>query len=513
MSKRMTKRSRSLLLAVVALAAVSIVLITLLLLLPEPEDNPQDDTVVDESVVLLDKSGDEDVALSSAVITIAGTAHTISRNNDELYTVKGYEDLPLDHDLLAEVADSLLTITATRLVLESPQNPADFGFGKVEHAVTVSATYSDNSVFAFEIGDLAPSKEGYYLRETGKEAVYLMDQTFCEDVSYEPNRYINHMPITAPTPQESTDTVVVRDVTLSGTIRPSTIFFQIVDQPEDEEETLVISGYAVQRPYFHTVDSNSPLISYSTFTTLIASDIAKLRPTNADLSTYGLTKPYSVCTVNLSLQRTTETKEGDKTNTQISYHNTFSYTIKLGNTDKDGNYYGIVYAENTLIPVVYLFSPTTVSSWADAQYEDVADDMLYFQYITNLTSVSITADGKTKTFALSHFPDEEDSDNALTVTADGKTYNTSDFRTLYASLLTLYRTGGTDEQPTGSPILTLQFNPMKQYGSVTRIDIYEYNAGYCIAVHNSGEKHLISAKVVQSLLADYQKFLAGESLE
>ncbi len=510
MSKRMTKRTRSLLYAVIALAVVGGLLAGLLWLLPET-DNNTDDPVIDESVVLFDKSDNDTVKLSSAVISLADDSYTIEMADDDLYTVKGYDDLPLDHTLLADTADTLLSITATRLVLEAPENPADFGFGKTN--VTVSASYSDDSAFAFEIGDLSPSGEGYYVREVGKSAIYLMDAAFCETVICTSTHYINRLPITAPTAEESTDTVVVRDVTLSGTVRPQTIYFQITEMPENPEENMVISGYAIQRPYFHAVDSNSPLITYSTFSSMTATDVVTLRPTAADLATYGLSNPYSVCTVNLSLKRTTETKgEDGKTDSKISYHSTFKHTIKLGNTDKNGNYYGVVYAENTLVPVVYLFEPSAVSAWVDAEYEDVADDMLYFQHITNLTSLSITDKSDTKTFALEHIADEEDTDKNMTVTANGKTYSTPDFRTLYSSLLSLYRVGSTDETPTGTPILTVQFTPIKQHGSTTTIRIYEYTAGYCIAVHNSGEKHLLNAKDVQNLQTKYQKFLAGDSL-
>ena len=400
---------------------------------------------------------------------------------------------------------------AARLVLETAENPADFGFGEAN--TTVSAAYSDGSSFAFEIGDLSPSGEGYYVRETGKNAIYLMDPTFCETVACESKQYIDRYPVTAPTAEESTDTVVVRDVTLTGSVRRQTIYFQVTEEPEDPEETLVISGYAIQKPYFHAVDSNCALISYGTFSGLTASDIVALRPTAADLTTYGLSTPYSVCTVNLSLKRTTETTNEDgETDSEISYHSTFNYTVKLGDTDEDGNYYGVVYAEGKLIPVVYLFEPSAVSAWVEAQYEDVADDMLYFQHITNLTSISITDNGDAKTFSLAHNPDEEDTDKNLTVTADGKTYSTPDFRTLYSSLLSLYRVGATNETPAGAPILTIQFTPMKQHGLATAIRIYEYTAGYCIAVHNSGEKHLLNARDVQKLQNDYQKFLAGESI-
>ena len=511
MSKRMTKRTRSLVYAVIALAVVGGLLAGLLLLLPEKDDNTHDDPVVDTSVVLFDKTDEKTVTLSSAEISFADGSYTIEMTKDKLYTVKGYEDLPLDHTGLSGTADSLLKVTATRLVLETTETPADFGFGEAN--TTVSAAYSDGSSFAFEIGDLSPSGEGYYVREVGKNAIYLLDPTFCETIACESTQYINRMPVTAPTAEESTDTVVVRDVTLAGTVRPQTIYFQVTELPENPQENLVISGYAIQKPYFHAVDSNCALISYGTFSGLTASNVVALRPTAADLATYGLSTPYSVCTVNLSLKRTTETKgEDGKVDTKISYHSTFNYSIKLGKTDKDGNYYGVVYAENKLIPVVYLFAPSAVSTWVDARYEDVADDMLYFQHITNLTSVSITDNGDTKTFLLAHNPDEEDADKNLTVTANGKTYNTADFRTLYSSLLSLYRVGATDETPTDTPMLTVQFTPMKQHGSATTVRIYEHTAGYCIAVHNSGEKHLLNAKSVQELQNDYQKFLAGESI-
>lgn len=513
MSKRMTKRTRSLLYAVIALAVVGGLLAGLLLLLPKENDNANDDPVADESVVLFDKSDKKTVTLTSAVIAFADVSYTIEATDNDLYVVKGYEDLPLDHSLLSYTAESLLTVTASRLVIETPEKPADFGFRTTGNGIAVSATYSDDSSFAFEVGDLSPSGESYYVREVGKNAVYLVEQAFCETIVCEPTRYIDMMPVTAPTAEESTDTVVVRDVTLTGTVRPQTVYFQISEMPENAEENLVISGYAIQKPYFHAVDPNSPLITYSTFSALTASDVAVLRPTAANLATYGLSNPYSVCTVNLSLKRTTETKgENGETNSKTSYHSTFKHTIKLGKTDEDGNYYGVVYAEDTLIPVIYLFDPSAVSSWVDARYEDVADDMLYFQHITNLDSVSITDKGDAKTFSLKHIADEEDTDKNLTVTAGGKTYSTPDFRTLYSSLLSLYRAGATNETPTGTPLLTIQFTPMKQHGSATTVRIYEHTAGTCIAVHNSGEKHLLNAKDVQNLQAKYQKFLAGETI-
>ena len=511
MSKPMSRRTRSLLFAVIALAAVAVLLVGLLFLLPEPAEEPQEE-VRDDTVVLLDKTTAKDVTLTSAEIAIGNAKHTITINEDKVYTLKGFDDLPMEQSVFEEVAETLLSVKATRLIDENPATPSDFGFTTPDLYITVSATYSDNTSFALEIGNLAPSKEGYYLREVGKPAVYLMDTTFCETVSYEFTAYLNHAPIVAPDTQENGDTVVVRDCTLSGKARPSKIRFQVAEEPANAEDTMIISGFVIQEPYFHAVDSNSQLIAAATFTSLSASGVAKIRPTAADLAAFGITNPYSACDVSLSLKRANSTTDEDGETTEtVTYHNTFRYTVKIGNETEDGLRYGAIYTEGKLLPVIYLFDPSAVI-WLDMQYDDIADSMLYFQYIHNVNSLTFTADGKTTVFQLSHDRDEEDSDKSLTVTADGKTYPTSDFRTLYANLLGMYRVGGTTEKLTGTPLLSVTFSQSAAHGGNVRIDIYSYTAGHCIAVHSTGEKHLVNMKDVQNYMDNLQDYLDGKAI-
>ncbi len=510
MSKRMSKRTRSLLFAVIALAAVAVLLVGLLLLLPEPQEDLPEEQPRDDSVVLLDKTDKKDVTVTKAEIAIGSVKHTIAATKDGLYTLVGFDDLPLSQSTMEEVTKALLSVSATRLIDENPATPADFGFTTPDLYITVSATYSDDTTFAFEIGNLAPSKEGYYLREVGKTAVYLVDATFCETVSYEFTAYLDCVPIVAPTATETTDTVVVRDCTLSGKVRPSKVRFQVTEEPADKENAMIISGYVIQEPYFHAVDSNSELINYTTFTSLAASDVAKIRPTAADLAACGINTPYSACDVSLSLKRTTPTadKEGETTDT-VTYHSTYRYTIKIGNKTEDGLRYGAVYAEGKLVPLLYLFDPSTIT-WLEMQYDDVADSMLYFQYIQNVNKLTFTANGTTTAFALSHHPDEEDSDKKLTVTANGKTYPTADFRALYADLIGMHRVGGTTETPTGTPLLGVVFSQNAQNGGTVRINIYSYTAGHCIVQHSTGEKHLVNMKDVQNYLDNLQKYLDGK---
>lgn len=66
------------------------------------------------------------------------------------------------------------------------------------------------------------------------------------------------------------------------------------------------------------------------------------------------------------------------------------HTITVGNKDEDGNYY--VMADD--IPVIYLVSSSSISSWVSLQYDDVADTMLFMENIVNVKSISLTVDGR-----------------------------------------------------------------------------------------------------------------------
>lgn len=509
MPKKLAKRTRTLLISAIALVAVIGLLVALLLLLPEPTSDTPDTPATDTTITLLHKK--DKVSLTEAVVSVGKRSHTVLLTKEDLYTVKGFEDLPLDQGLLVEFAEELKSVTATRLVVDAPENPAEFGFD-TDTTLSVTAAFSDDSTYAFELGNPDPSGEGCYLREVGKSTVYIADISFCETVSQDKNDFLSIYPITAPESDDPADTVAVRDVLLNGTVRPQPIYYEVAEAPKDNSETLIITGYVVKKPHYHTVDKDTSSLAPATFSNLAASGIEKVRPTTAQLAGYGLTNPYSACTVNLAMKHV-ETKMVDNKEQEITtYHTVFNYTIRLGKTNDNGEYYGVVYAEGKLIPIVYLFPKSTVP-WVEDQYEDVADDMLFFQYIQNVNSFSLTADGKTTAFTLSHHPDAEENNDKLTVKSGNKVYDTASFRKLYASLMGLYRQEGYDGKPNGALLLTIKYTPSKQYGDPVHVDIYEHTAGSCVAIHRTGERHLINARDIHDFLSRYQKFLNGEILE
>lgn len=503
MSTGLTKRTRTLLISCVALLGVVGLLVAVILLLP-PAPIEQPEPIVDLSVPLW--KDDATVRVTKATITKGESSYTLTEGDGQLYTVDGYEGLPLDHLYIQEIVDYFTDTTALQLVVESTDSPTDFGFD-TDTTAHVQVTLSNATSRAFELGNADPSGQGYYLRMADKPAIYLVDASFGEAILADKKQLLSFAPITAPESTKDDEVSAVRDVTLTGTVRPRPVRFEASAPVQSDEDTLIITGYVIREPYFHTVDKDTPLLRAATFSEMTAEDVVMIHPTNADLKKYGLDTPYSECTVNLALKEyTTEKDENGKEIEDIRYHTVFNYTIKLGNTDENGNYYGIVYTEGTLIPIVYLFSPAQ-AVWATYQFEDVADDMLFYQYIYNVNTMAITANGTRTEFVLTHDSKQTDDNKKLVVKAGGKTYDTATFRSIYSAMMGIYRVEQSDADPTGDPLLVIEYTQKAEYGGPVRISIYPITAGQYLAVHSSGERHLVSAQVVLQFLNTYNSFL------
>ena len=88
------------------------------------------------------------------------------------------------------------------------------------------------------------------------------------------------------------------------------------------------------------------------------------------------------------------------------------HTVILGKKDEDGNYYAMIDDYD----VIYLVSPSSVP-WAETTYNDIATTMLFSKMITDVKSVTVTVNGKQTVFELTHYPDAEERDDQMVVTA------------------------------------------------------------------------------------------------
>lgn len=127
---RISKRTRTLILAAIAVVVLG-GLLAVLLLLPSGEEGASSTASSDPSVTVLDKSKDAEGSLvdnpvKALTIQLKEEEITFSMVDDELVADK-YKDLPVNTYNIGSLADDVASITAARKV-ESQEDPAAFGF-------------------------------------------------------------------------------------------------------------------------------------------------------------------------------------------------------------------------------------------------------------------------------------------------------------------------------------------------------------------------------------------------
>lgn len=513
---RISKRTRTLILAAIAVVVLG-GLLAVLLLLPSGEEGASSTASSDPSVTVLDKSKDAegnlvDNPVKALTIQLKEEEITFSMVDDELVADK-YKDLPVNTYNIGSLADDVASITAARKV-ESQEDPAAFGFD--EPLARVKATYHDNSTYEFEIGDETPYQDGYYFRGAGGSEIYIVDTTMGEMITQPSTAYIGTTLITAPTVKEDDENgqAVLRDMALSGSVRETAFSFQRVTSEDSEQ--FAYSTYKITTPYLRGVDSNMAQ-TLETYTSLSATEAVVAHPTKENLTKYGFDTPYSVAKLNVAV--TTEVEDTETSSnttssgteeaaTKTSYYNVTPHTLTVGSKDEDGNYY--LMADD--IDVIYRVSASSLSAWVELQYDDVADKMLFMTDITTVGSMAWTIDGQETVFELTHHPEEEDRDKNLTVKVGDQTLSTPDFRSLYQIMMGVQRNSAADSKPTGTPDVTFRLTLLDESEPFVSASFYHTSASLYTCVLSTGECYQVKASDINTLKTQMDNYLNGKEV-
>lgn len=520
----MSKQVRTLIIAAVAVVVLG-GLLAILLLVPAlgggTSSKASSTPSSDESITLVKKNQDADGKtiddpVKKIVVKGKNGDYTIAPGEDGVLMSQAYKDLPVNTTNIDDLVSTLSFVSVTKKVIDAPDKPAEYGFDKP--LATVTVTYHDDTEVTLEVGNQEPLKSGYYLRESGKTAIYLVAESFYTAVSRKPTDFIGTTLYSAPPIDEKKEgQATVTSVDFTGTLRK--------DQPlslrllEETDDITSLSSYLITKPYKRGTAENTAQTLLSGMTSLFASGVEKPYPDKADLKKYGLDTPYSVAKINLAIQatRTKGTSSTAPTSTgttgstdaeeETYYYNNRTHTVRLGGKNADGLYYAMV----DDIPVVYLVSGDT-AGWAETKYNDLVERTLFLTDITKVESISLTLDGKTTKFALTHYPDEDDNDKSLKVTVDGKQKDTPSFRTLYQVFLSVARNGETTEKPTGTPKIVFECRLTGQSEPAVLAKIYRTSATMYTCVMQDGDSYTIRTSQIDKLVREYTHFMNGEAV-
>ncbi len=552
----MSKQVRTIIIAIVAVVALSGVL-AVLLLLPQmtggqtdtssaastasdssitlhnkllDEDGQSVDTPVKNAEILLDKkveAADESssTAESSAEESQDGEETADERITEELsfilaesgdLVVEKYQELPVNTSKASTLKSDLATITATKKI-ETDLSASDFGFDRPQ--AKVSVTYHDDSTYAFEIGDRAPLDAGYYFREEGSSDIYLVSISFGEAMLQEGKDYVSLSMYTKPSLNEDadSDTVCVQEMGLSGQVRQDHPFK--LRQQTNEDPDYVMSSYVMLEPFFmRQIDDNQITTLTTNMTSLTAKSIVSVYPTEEEKAQYGFNDPYSVADLRIAVRQAETTSDSSDTSdssqseeeTPTVYYNIRNHVVTLGSKDADGNYYAMITSDGEEMPVIYLVSASAVP-WAETQYGDILGTLLFLRNITNINDIVVSWGDTSYTFNLEHFPDAEESSEKLKVTVDGVVYDTENFRQLYQIMMSVKRNGEVEDEPSGTPDMTIEIHPNDGSGEIVA-NFYKYNANNYICELNDGDRYLVTAASVSNTIKQVENYLAGKTI-
>ena len=506
----MSKRVRNMVVSLVVLVAVGAVAAAVLLM-PPPENPNGDDTTVTTTttkapdIVIVDKTknahgGTVDVPVVRVDIQNAADTYAIITREDTTMAVERYKDLPPDTTAIHTLCNTLGYLTA---VGTAAANEADSAYGLDQPTVTVKTTYYDGEAVTLTIGARSKGTDGYYCRRDGDSTLYLIDTVFVDSLLVDGMQWIGKTVIAPPAvnAEDKEGKAQLLNLWLTGSCRKTPIEV-ITDTEAAYPGMTFVSPYIIRAPYLRAVDSDYFTTITPNMTYLVASGVAAVHPTVDQLEVYGLSDPYSVAAFTLSVVSTTAADNGG---TKTSHYNDREHMILLGNKNENGDYYALI----DQYDLVYTLSPASVP-WAEMQYIDVANKLLFMKAITSVDSITVTADGQAKTFALAHHPEKEKRDEQMTVTADGKTYDTAEFRILYQLMIGIKRIADKEDDATvGEPVMKLEmlFNDGSEPMDIT---LYPMTASRYLCVTADGEESAVSISTVDAFLKQYTNYLNGD---
>lgn len=504
----MSKAWRNILIIVLVVALLAGALV-FLLLNEEPSDSNKDtsndETTEEISLIAIDRKEDETASpIQSATISSPTFgSFTVDQRKDGALSVTEYADLTPNTSLFESLENTLTKITAMKQISENV-DPSVYGFDKPQ--ATFNVTYTAGKTYAFEFGNEEPFGTGDYFRFAGSNTVYLVDTLLLDSLALNPKAYINTVLYSTPVLPEATATQevegVLRDIDFSGSFYGNQSFaFRMLGDNDTGDHKY--TNYLITKPFVRSSDSDKLGDEIITATTLTASLAVVPRYTKQDLKTYGLSDPYIVAKLHTAAYiRDTKEKDGEAVSS-VSFKNVEEHTVTFSKPDKNGTHYVIV-DDN---PTIYEITGDSVA-WFGLTYEDSISPLLFLKDITSVETLTLTLNGNTTEFALTHYPDKEDNDEKLTVTANKQTISTGNFRSFYQVLMGISRTGSADKTPVGTPDMRLQ---IETKDSSLEIRMYADGASIYL-VENQGEIYKTTASQVRNLQKQLENLLEGKDV-
>lgn len=350
----------------------------------------------------------------------------------EVWKLENDPERPINQDKVSGLIGLISNITAKQLVTEKPDNPADFGLA--EPTGYLQGTLSDGSKVTLEIGNMVPSKDGYYANVNEDEKVYLLATNYGSGFKYT----ITSITAVAEAPSIEADSIyhisidnregddfeIRKDKEMGLGNIGSDVYTWHILKPYKE-------GYSAEGSKVAEIQENYTNLAYENCVDYNA----------VDLSPYGLDNPLATLELGYTEKRTEKLAKPEKDPetgeeiTEKTYQDPKDYKLLIGNLDETGRYYYVMEAGTKM---VYTMDKDNVDKMLTVDPFSVLNQFVNIPNINNVDQIDITVDGKPYQFTIDHktVKDENGKDTVEnTVYYNGKQANLKGFKDFYQILV------------------------------------------------------------------------------
>ena len=397
-----------------------------------------------------------------------------------VYKIVGFEKYPMQDGVADEIAKHSSEITFSRII-ETNANLADFGLE--EPRATAKVTYTDDTSSIIRIGNEAAGEAGTYVAFGTSKDVYLVNSTDVQSFLYSVNNFIS---LSITDKMEDSENAAFSKVTISGTHFDD----EIVLVPNKDE--------AIEAAYLMTAPIEMPANVIEAgdiagnIRGLYAEAVVCVNPSDDQLDSYGLSKPYA----------------------QISatYPDT-EITLKSSAPKDDG----IVYIYNPDKNVIYSIQLAAVC-WAKTSVELLMPETPMNAKLRYIDEISFSAgdtdfDLNVKTTVEETTDDSGTTQENVTSTAscDGKDLNTDDFNVFFQNI-TMIKNLGAAESDGKDKVMTVTFRYTTDRSADT-LTVYSGSDGSKYILEYNGKTiGTVSKTYINSLIEGADNLIAGKTV-
>lgn len=490
-NKKLSKNVVIIISSLIIVAVLAIVLAVLTLTEPKDENSSGsdvsdsiDETSVDPLLVLTAIDAED---VESVVVINKKDNYEIKRVGEN-FVIPDLKSAPSKSASINDAVSVFTQIIAESEVGKDLTNLDEYGLK--EPLASVLITYKNGSI-AFDIGDLSPTGNGYYICQQGTNHVFVAPLSVGIYAVDDKFAYINLSLITAATSND--EAVTVEKLTIKRRDKEDTILEKIPDADEEDENFVTFNTHMILSPIRVEADSQRADSIINGFNGFSASLAHAVELDEVDYELAGLNNPTATI-----FARTSTTIEEQKT--------TKNYKLTIGNPiyvkDEDGNdtneiesYYGVFDG----VDVLFSFSVAKLP-WLDFEMADIMSRRPLMPYIFSVDGVEFGW-ASDESHKLEIFGDSDENSAKL----DGEAISVDRVKEIFQFFLSLPGEDNFSGEVEGEPIAWFKYNHRDSGLGTDLVEIFESPQDRKIIIQINGTPLFKTRQMYGNKLVDNMK--------